>query len=120
MENTISVVLGIPLSLCMAATRIQTSKFLLGHPAILHENKLPTNIDVINHARFLRNTMMELGENNPPIESYIEKNTQDVLKVWNAASIPTIQEKTVRDRVKSCYINGMKIGDTPVSKRRRQ
>ena len=101
----------------MAATRIQTSKFLLGHPAILPENKLPTNIDVINHARFLRNTIMELGENNPPIESYIEKNNQDVLKVWNAASIPTIQEKTVRDRVKSCYINGMKIGDTPVSKR---
>ena len=37
--------------------------------------------------------MMELGENNPPIDSYIEKNTQDVLKVWNVASIPTIQKK---------------------------
>ena len=101
----------------MAVTRKQTSKFLLGHPAILPENQLPTNIEVINHARFLRNIMMELGENNPPIDSYIEKNTQDVLNVWKGASIPTIQEKTVRDRVKSCYIYGMKIGDTPVSKR---
>ena len=78
----------------MATTKKQTSKFMLGHPAILPENRLLTNIDVINHARFLRNTMMELGENNPPINSYIEKNTQDILKVWNAAYIPTVKKKT--------------------------
>ena len=77
----------------MAVTRIQTSKFLLGHSAIVPENQLPTNIEVINHAKFLRNIMMGLGENHPPIDSYIEKNTQDVFKVWKAASIPTIQEK---------------------------
>ena len=52
------------------------------------------------------------------MSNYLEQTTEDVLKVWNTATIPTIQAKTAKDRIKTCYINGMKIGDIPVSKRR--
>ena len=101
----------------MAVTRNKSSTFLLGHPKTFTGIQLPTNLDVINHARCIRAQLIESGECNPHRGMYIVQATQDIIDIWNKASIPTILNKTVRDRVNSCYLSGMKIGETPVYKR---
>ena len=100
----------------MAVTRNKSSKFLLGHPKTFPGIQLPANLDVINHARCIRAQLIESGEYNPHRGIYIAQATQDIINVWKKASLPTILNKTVRDRVNS-YLSRMKIGETPVSKR---
>ena len=93
-------------------TRSESQKFLIGFPYKLAENQLPTNKDVINHCRYLKSEIMLSGRTANRIRDYEYLNiaADDVFSLWNKSSLNTITMSAIRNKVKSCYENGLKIG----------
>ena len=86
-------------------TRLQTRRFLLGHPAPLPANQLPTKGDVVSYIRWLSRTSTQ-----PPTDHIFRQVAHDVSDVWINEGIPIHDIYYVTKAVKrDCYVAYRKV-----------
>ena len=94
------------------STRVSTKHSVLGQPAVLKRNQLPTSADVYRqYDYFLKHEKYDSGQKRATSVA------QEVLSIYNTASIPTIDEKSVVNRIKKLIDKVKDLGKYPSSKK---
>lgn len=93
-------------------TRDSTKHSVLGQPAVLKRNQLPTSADVYRqYDYFLKH------ENYDSVQKRAASVAQEVISIYSTASIPTIDEKSVVNRIKKLLDTVKDLAKYPSSKK---
>lgn len=88
----------------MPKTRKDSSCPVFGGPENLKDNVLPTYKDIIKGYLWVRNDLMWLSNGkDPSVKDICEIIANDVIKLWNKASIPIISRKQIISRLTHYY-----------------
>src|ERR1043165_2762817 len=93
-------------------TRDSTKHSVLGQPAVLKRNQLPTSADVYRqYDYFLKH------ENYDSVQKRAVSVAQEVISIYSTASIPPIDEKSVVNRIKKLLDTVKDLAKYPSSKK---
>lgn len=79
---------------------------VFGFPREINNSYLPTYADVIRHVNYLRHNS---GKSNPDIMPIIVSVSELVCNIWVKASVPVINLKTIKEKIKSYYVKYQNI-----------
>ena len=86
-------------------TRKSTNCVIFGQPKVLSSSTLPSYEDVIRACQFERITLLEILRKEPAFSTICQLVATSVIKIWNAASIPTVSLKRVKDMINNHHQN---------------
>ena len=96
-------------------TRLSTQHSVFGQPAHLPPRQLPTKEDVFRCYLWHRDNCS--ADELQSRRETLKLTATDVIGVWNKASIPTIEEKSVLNKLDRLVNAGNKLQKYPLAKR---
>ena len=96
-------------------TRLSTQHSVFGQPAHLPQRQLPTKEDVFRCYLWHRDNCS--ADELQSRQETLKLTATDVTGVWNKASIPTIEEKSVLKKLDRLVNAGNKLQKYPLAKR---
>jgi len=99
-----------PPTTSVVRTRQSVSHAVFGSPAPLPTNVLPTNGDVGRYFLYCKE------RSNAGNESVFKAVTTEIIRLWQTASIPTIQQQSVHKRVSQLINKGSQLCRSKSSK----
>jgi ferredoxin-thioredoxin reductase catalytic subunit len=87
-------------------TRLTTQHTVFGQPATLPRNQLPRKIDVFKCYLWHQNEHYNKISSFAPKTKLLKKVGEEVLSVWNKASMPTIAYKSILESLRKVVDSG--------------
>src|SRR6185436_5393402 len=95
------------------ATRLGTKHSVFGFPQLLPHSQLPTRVEVFRCYLWYRNKSQEQGESITSTRGILKLVTDDIIGIWNKASIPVIAYRSILASLEKLIDKGKELQKYP-------